>query len=274
MQENLSPGAATDFVSRLLPAELLGGDRLALFLDVDGTLVGFSPTPAETTISPELRALLDTLTRQLGGAVSIVSGRSMRDLERLFPAPAFARIGAHGGEIRTPAGLLTSAAAPDPAVMARVRAALQRAVASEPRLYFEDKGVSVALHYRRAPDCEPMVRQLVSELAQTGSGLRIQWGAAVAELRGDSFDKGTAVEALRQQAPFGGRLPLYFGDDDTDLPALRHVASVGGKAVSVGPRLSATSYQHLAGPADVRAVLHALSAALVNVDAAAGGCRP
>jgi len=265
---------ATEFVYRLLPADPRGQRELALFLDVDGTLVGFSPTPVETTISSELRALLDTLTQQLDGAVSIVSGRSMRDLDRLFPAPAFARIGAHGGEIRTPAGLLASAAAPDPAVMTEVRVALQRAVASEPRLYFEDKGVSVALHYRRAPDCEPMVRQLVSELAQTGSGLRIQWGAAVAELRGDSFDKGTAVEALRQRAPFRGRLPLYFGDDDTDLPALQHVASAGGRAVAVGPRLSATSYQHLAGPTDVCAVLHALSAALANTDAAAGGSGP
>ena len=87
---------------------------------------------------------------------------------------------------------------------------------------------------------------------------------------GDTFDKGTAVAALLDVAPFCGRLPLYFGDDDTDLPALQLVAGVGGKAIAVGPRLSvASDDEHLDGPGDVRAVLHALSAALQT--ASAGG---
>ena len=267
MQESPTPGSAAgsvvvaaDFVSQLLPVE--HGRRIALFLDVDGTLVGFSPTPADTTIPLHLRESLDTLTRQLDGAVSIVSGRSMRDVDRLFPDAGFTRIGAHGGVIQTPTELLASAPAPDPALLLRVRDVLQRAVAADPRLYLEDKEVSVALHYRRAPERELEVRSLISELAPDGSGLRIQWGAAVAEIRGDSFDKGTAIAALLAVAPFHGRVPLYFGDDYTDVPALRHVASVGGKSITVGPRLSDTIYLHLDGPGEVISVLHALSVAL------------
>lgn len=260
---------ARELISRLLPSD--APQQIALFLDVDGTLVGFSPTPAVTSISPAMRQLLDTLTAQLGGAVAIVSGRSMQDLARLFPDPTFAHVGAHGGEIRTPAGLVARAPAPDAVTMATVRAAMQRAVASDPRLYFEDKGASLALHYRRAPECEQQVRELVTTLGREASGLRIQWGAAVAELRGDSFDKGSAVESLLGMQPFQGRRPWYFGDDDTDLPALQYVASAGGTAITVGDRLRsrlpANFYQpirgeHLDGPSAVWAVLRELSGAL------------
>jgi trehalose 6-phosphate phosphatase len=266
---HLSRGRAARFLSRVLRPSVVGDRRLALLVDVDGTLVSFAPTPDAVVIDPGLRRLLDELNDVLDGALAIVSGRSIDNLDQLFPGASFAKIGSHGAEMRLSRDAAVLACVPRSAAIRSAREELQREADADPRLLVEDKGVSVALHYRRAPDREPWARSRVSALAsQLGPDYQVQWGSAVAEVRATGFDKGTAIRALMEHVPFAGCCAVYFGDDETDLSALRAVADLGGVPISVGPRLMSAGFPHLESPSQVRETLLGLCVALRRSTAA------
>jgi trehalose 6-phosphate phosphatase len=247
----------------VLRPSLLRARSLALLIDVDGTLVPFAPTPQAVVIDAGLRRLLDELLDVLDGALALVSGRSLENLDWLFPNNRFALVGSHGAVLRRAPDAQILSCVPHAEALGEARDTLLREVARDPRLLLEDKGISVALHYRRAPDRENWVRARVSTLAhELGPDYQVQWGAAVAELRPAGFDKGTAVKALMTEPPFAGRCPVYLGDDDTDIAALRAVAELDGAAIAVGPRLLGAGYPHLESPSQVREVLLGLSVAL------------
>jgi trehalose 6-phosphate phosphatase len=236
---------------------------LALFLDVDGTLVPFAPTPQAVVIDPGLRQLIDQLAHSLDGALAVVSGRTLGDLERLFGATTFALIGEHGSAQRWPERSATLADAEYSQALDAVRDALNADLAQDPRLLLEHKGSSLALHYRRAPERAEWAAARMAALATAlGEPFHVLRGAAVVELRPTNIDKGAAVRALMQAAPFKGRQPIYLGDDETDRPALAAVAALDGVPIAVGPRLLDTAYERLEGPSHVREMLLGLSVAL------------
>lgn len=207
-------------------------DRDVLFLDLDGTLAGFAPRPQDVGPDPRRTAVLVALVERLRGRLAVISGRSVADVDRILQATVTAVAGVHGLERRTAAGRFL--AAPVHAGLAPARVALQRFAAAHPGVLIEDKSASVALHYRAAPDLAEATLALGEDLSAS-TGLRLQRGAAVIELRAPGPDKGDAIAAFLGEAPFAGHRPVFVGDDVTDEDGFAFVEQSGGFGVLVGP---------------------------------------
>src|SRR6266852_6565577 len=122
----------------------------ALFLDVDGTLLDFAAAPDDVEVPGDLPCALDALHGILGGALALVSGRSIAALDRLFAPLRLPAAGQHGAELRNEVGSEMTGVAP-PRHLAAVIARLRDFAANHPGIVVEDKGVSVAVHYRQVP---------------------------------------------------------------------------------------------------------------------------
>jgi trehalose 6-phosphate phosphatase len=231
---------------------------LALFLDFDGTVVDFAETPDEVVPDPGLAELLDALHGVLHGAVAIVSGRPIAALDTLLWPLKLPTAGLHGLERRSAAGCVYPAPA-SPSWRVPMRAELEHFVSGRPGLLLEDKGVSLALHYRRAPHHEAQVRSLMDALRGTlATDATLLDGNAVVEVRPNGPDKASALAAFLGEQPFVDRYPVYLGDDTSDLVAMRAAKEHGGMAIAVGDRIDAT--WRLPTPSDARAWLTALIA--------------
>lgn len=209
-----------------------------IFLDVDGTLLEFAETPDEVAVEAELVAVLERLSRAVDGALALVSGRPITALDRLFAPLRLPSAGVHGLERRNAQGTFTDGPV-DWLPLATARHALQEFVERHPALVLEDKGVALALHWRRDPALEAAVQALLmSLLERMGPEFELLPGASVLELKPSAHDKGSAVDAFLLEPPFAGRVPLFIGDDVTDADAFRAVERHGGWAIGVGPRPS------------------------------------
>jgi len=210
-------------------------DDAALFLDIDGTLIDIAPTPQAVKVPAGLPALLGRLSRRFAGSLAMVSGRCLDDIDLLFRPFRFPAAGIHGAERRDALGNhhYTGLTSED---LAPARAELRRFAARHPALLLEDKGRSLALHFRHAPELETAVREAL-ELAriQLSPEAQLQPGHCVIELKGGSASKRSAIEEFMQEPPFAGRVPIYLGDDVTDMEALNHVQTAGGLGIYVGP---------------------------------------
>jgi trehalose 6-phosphate phosphatase len=207
---------------------------MAYFLDIDGTLIDFGDSPARTQLAAAHRRLLQGLRRRTGGAVAIVSGRSIADIDRIFHTSQWPAAGQHGAERRDARGRYSRVAAPH-AALPRVRRLLAAAVARHPGLLLEDKGHSIALHYRRAPRLAGYAHRLIrAQLGLLGASYCVQRGKRVVELNPAGRDKGAAVLAFMAERPFRGRTPVFVGDDMTDEFGFDTVNALGGVSVKVG----------------------------------------
>ncbi len=230
--------------------------RMAIFADLDGTLAEIRPRPDDVGPDPHRDEILGRLAGRLGGAFAIVSGRGLEDLDRIFEGriPAIAAV--HGLVRRRADRLLVEAASAS--VPASVIDALKAYQAQRPGLLIEDKGPSVALHFRAAPAaagaCEALARRLAWE-----TGLVVQAGDMVVELRAPGPSKGEAVEAFMQEPPFAGRTAIFIGDDLTDENGFAGAERLGGFGVIVGSRR----------PTRARFALKDVDAALAWLSAAA-----
>ncbi|MGH7653174.1 MAG: trehalose-phosphatase, partial [Gemmatimonadaceae bacterium] len=178
--------------------------------------------------------LLRRLRRRAGGAVAIVSGRSIADIDRIFHTSQWAAAGQHGAERRDARGRYSRITTAN-ASLPRVRRLLADAVARHPGLLLEDKGHSIALHYRRAPRLAAYAHRLVrAQLALLGSSYSVRRGKRVVELNPAGRDKGKAVLAFMAERPFRGRTPVFVGDDLTDEFGFETVNALGGVSVKVG----------------------------------------
>lgn len=221
-----------------------------LFLDVDGTLADLAPTPDEVRIGSELIALLERIHGQLEGALALISGRPLAQLDRLFAPLRLPAAGIHGFERRGGTHVVFR-----PTLVAEslgaVRAQLADAASSRPGLLLEDKGVALALHYRAAPEAADTVAALITAAAQRlGPGFEALEGDMVYELKPATLNKATAIEAFMTEEPFEGRIPIYIGDDYTDFDGFGAVRRNGGVDIAVGERVPAR--WHLPDPAAVR----------------------
>jgi trehalose 6-phosphate phosphatase len=228
-----------------------------LFLDVDGTLIELTETPFDTHASEELKALLKDVSERLGGALALVSGRSLEYLDALFSPLHLPAAGLHGVERRKATGLMHGASFQD-SQLDRARAALADLVQAHPGTLLEDKGRTVAVHFRMAPQFEPeMFRAVMVIAAGLGTNYHVQAGSMMLEIKPRGFTKGGAIRAFVKEPPFSGRTPVYVGDDLTDLDGFRVVDDLGGISIAVGDRVQGQF--HLDDPAAVRAWLQGIA---------------
>ena len=230
-----------------------------LFLDVDGTLLEFAPSPGAVVVDPALLELLGRLRVAAGGAIALVSGRTLVDLDRLFGELHLPSAGLHGCERRSADGSLEVAEIVNEQ-LSDVRVGLRNLVERNPGLMLEDKGAGLALHFQGAGMCEQEHR-LRAEVALLAAPLVPEFalldGHAVIEIKPAVFTKDSAVTAFMAEAPFANRLPIFIGDDITDYGGFEAVRRIGGTAIAVGPRV--TSDWWLPGPAAVRNWLELLA---------------
>jgi trehalose 6-phosphate phosphatase len=228
-----------------------------LFLDVDGTLLELADSPGGVAVDEGLLPLLDRLREAAQGAVALVSGRTIENLDHLLGVSHLPVAGLHGCERRDASGS-THVAAVAVEQLAEVREGLRRLVARHPGLLLEDKGAGVALHFLKARELEHELRAEVALLAAPlVPRFAILDGHAVIEVKPAAHTKDTAVMAFMEEVPFRGRQPIFIGDDITDYGGFEAVRRFNGLAIAVGPRVKSEWW--LAGPAEVRAWLERLA---------------
>ena len=228
-------------------------DKTALFLDFDGTLVDIAPTPDGISVPSTLSSLLRQLYDACGGAIAIVSGRAVADLEAFLPNYVGTIVGGHGAEFRRD-GILRQHAITGNRALPELCAEASRYVQDKPGLIVEQKPTGLVLHYRKAPDLHRDVEQFMSQLATSIDGLELHQAKMAIELRPDDIGKDKAVSHLVQTAPFLGKKAVFFGDDATDEPAMGSVLEAGGMACKVGGGESCAPVR-FQSPSDVRRFL-------------------
>lgn len=232
----------------------------ALFLDLDGTLIDIAARPEAVVVPPELVATLVALSLRLHGALAIVTGRKLGDVDNLLGPVGFPVAAMHGAVLRM--GDQTAAAPGSTEVPAAVTDRLHDFVLAHPGLLLEPKGESLAVHYRNVPELEALVHQrVIAVVAEHAPQHDIQPGKMVFEIKPRGVDKGRAVAALLETKCFAGRRPAVFGDDLTDEAGFRVGRARGGLATIVGaPERKTAATCRLGSPAQLRGWLAALAA--------------
>jgi trehalose 6-phosphate phosphatase len=223
----------------------------ALFLDVDGTLLELAETPQGVHVPTPLKHLLEDVRWRLDGALALVSGRSLANLDNLFSPLKFIGSGVHGCERRTADGHVLRPEV-DAATIARVRTQLADFVRSHEGLLLEDKHYAVAVHFRRAPEMQDEVYRVMNEvLVHLGPTFALQAGKSVLELRPGAWTKGSSITSFMQETPFMGRTPVFIGDDVTDEDAFEVVNEMNGVSIRVGPATATCATHRLGSVSEV-----------------------
>jgi trehalose 6-phosphate phosphatase len=232
--------------------------RWALFLDVDGTLLELAETPEQVYVPERLKSLLSEVAERMDGAVALVSGRTIDNLDELFTPLKLRASGVHGAERRDASGRIVRAQV-DTSKLQSVRDELAGFAAAHEGLLLEDKSFAIALHYRLAPQMqEKALATVTSILDRLGHEYVLQTGKCVYEIRPRAWTKGTAVRAFLSESPFAERVPIYIGDDVTDEHAFDVVNELGGMSVRVGDAAATLARFRLPRIADVHEWLHSL----------------
>lgn len=236
------------------PPPPLDPSHTALFLDLDGTLAPIAQRPDAVVASAELTRLLKTASLRLHGRLAVVSGRSLEDIDRILEGAVIPAAAVHGLVRRNASGAVLTQP-PHPGLNF-ARARLDR-LTDRPGVLIEDKRLGLAVHYRKAPEAEEAVLAACKGIAAT-TGLVLQLGRMVAELRTPGADKGDSVRAFMAEAPFAGAVPVFVGDDLTDEDGFAAAAALGGYGVLVGEERGTAARHRLE---DVDAVLGWLAGA-------------
>src|ERR1700688_415575 len=248
-----------------VPANLTAGglarrlDEFAVLLDIDGTLLDLAPTPREVWVPPGLATTLNRLLEKTSGALALVSGRSLNDIDLIFAPAQFPAVGGHGAEMRLSpdSEAVATHAPPMDKELKRRLAAIAKL---SPGILLEDKGYSLALHYRLAPHAEKAIYAAVSLIRADlpNAPIEVLPGKCVCEIKHSGFNKATGVLELMTHEPFKGRRPIFIGDDVTDESVFAIMPDFGGMAFSVGRRAQGVA-RHFDEPRDVREWLARLS---------------
>jgi trehalose 6-phosphate phosphatase len=237
------------------PPKDLALHDIALFLDLDGTLAPIVARPQDVRPDPRRTSLLERLKDGLDGRLAVISGRTLGEIDHILEGRASAVAAVHGLIRRDAGGVVGET--PAHAGMAEALKTLTEFARADPGLLVEDKILSLALHYRLAPQFEQKARALSDRIA-AGTGLVVQPGDKVVELRTPGPNKGDSVRAFMSEAPFKGAVPIFIGDDLTDEAGFKAAKALGGYGVLVGPnRRTAARF----GIADVDGALAWLEAA-------------
>jgi trehalose 6-phosphate phosphatase len=229
--------------------------EVAVLLDIDGTLLDLAPTPREVWVPPGLAKTLHRLHQRTNGALAMVSGRSLNDIDLIFAPDQFPAVGGHGAEMRIEADseFVAAHAPPMDKELKRRLAAIARL---SPGILLEDKGYSLALHYRLAPHAEKAIYEAVSLIRADlpNAPIEVLPGKLVCEIKHSGFTKATGVRELMTHEPFKGRRPFFIGDDVTDESVFAIMPDLDGLAFSVGRRARGVA-GHFDAPSDVREFL-------------------
>ncbi len=222
----------------------------ALFLDVDGTILHLRDTPDSVSASGALLDLLEAISSRLDGAVALVSGRRIDNLDALFAPHRLPTAGLHGLERRDASGAVHRIPAPE--ALDALRPPLLKLAGSSTKVILEDKGHALAVHYRLAPDMAEEIKDRVEELARPyAADLHVMHGKMVCEIKPWQADKGSAIRDFMAEVPFKGRVPVFVGDDTTDEDGFAYVNELGGHSVRVGVGESTAARHTLAGVDEV-----------------------
>ena len=227
----------------------------AILLDIDGTLLELMPTPREVWVPPGLSKTLNRLLARTNGALALVSGRSLNDIDLIFAPEQYPAVGGHGAEMRIdPDNESVDAHAPP--LDRELKRRLAAIAKLSPGILLEDKGYSLALHYRLAPHAEKAIYAAVSLIRADlpNAPIEILPGKCVCEIKHSGFTKATGVRELMTREPFKGRRPLFIGDDVTDETVFGIMPDYDGLAFSVGRRAKGVQ-GHFDSPSDVREFL-------------------
>jgi trehalose 6-phosphate phosphatase len=227
----------------------------AVLLDIDGTLLDLAPTPREVWVPPGLSKTLNRLLQRTGGALALVSGRSLNDIDLIFAPDQYPVVGGHGAELRLdPESEAVAAHAPP--MDKELKRRLAAIAKLSPGILLEDKGYSLALHYRLAPHAEKAIYAAVSLIRADlpNAPIEVLPGKCVCEIKHSGFTKASGVRELMTHEPFRGRRPFFIGDDVTDESVFAIMPDMDGVAFSVGRRAKGVA-GHFDAPADVREFL-------------------
>jgi trehalose 6-phosphate phosphatase len=226
--------------------------EIAILLDIDGTLLELKPTPREVFVPEGLSATLNGLREKTSGAMALVSGRSLNDIDLIFAPDQFPVVGGHGAEMRL--GSSDEAVAVHaPPLGKELKRRLATIAKLSPGILLEDKGYSLALHYRLAPHAEKAIYEAVSLIRADlpNAPIEVLPGKCVCEIKHSGFTKASGVRELMTHEPFKGRRPLFIGDDITDETVFAIMPDFDGLAFSVGRRAQGVA-GHFDSPSDVR----------------------
>jgi trehalose 6-phosphate phosphatase len=229
-------------------------NECAVLLDIDGTLLDLAPTPREVWVPPGLAKTLRRLLERTGGALAMVSGRSLNDIDLIFAPDQFPAVGGHGAEMRIRGD--SEAVSPAPSMDKELKRRLAAIAKLSPGILLEDKGYSLALHYRLAPHAEKAIYEAVSLIRADlpNAPIEVLPGKCVCEIKHAGFNKATGVRELMMHEPFKGRRPFFIGDDVTDESVFAIMPDMDGLAFSVGRRAQGVA-GHFDSPGDVREFL-------------------
>lgn len=240
-------------------------EALLLLFDFDGTLVSIAPTPRSIKPHPELSTYLDALSRRYLTNVAILSGRTLEDLETYIPVTlGIALAGAHGAVIRMPGKEKTTLFG-DAVILSELTYfahMLKKSILNLPGISIEDKGISVAMHYRLSKEKDALEarRLFLFQAAQLKSfkHLQVLEGKMVLELRPKDVGKGVAVTFLCGEfLPSRKALVVYFGDDTTDIDAFKALPS-GSIRVAIGKKISNLADYVLESPQELLEIIRRL----------------
>ena len=224
----------------------------AILHDIDGTLLDLAPTPREVWVPPDLAKTLNRLLVRTNGALALVSGRSLNDIDLIFAPDQFPAVGGHGAEMRI-TGDSEAVATHAPPMDKELKRRLAVIAKLSPGILLEDKDYSLALHYRLAPHAEKAIYAAVSLIRADlpNAPIEVLPGKCVCEIKHSGFTKATGVRELMTHGPFKGKLPLFIGDDVTDESVFAIMPDLRGLAFSVGRRAKGVA-GHFDEPRDVR----------------------
>lgn len=231
----------------------------ALFLDIDGTLIDLAETPEAITVPPDLPHHLEALSQHMGGALALVTGRSLEFADTLFAPLTLPIAGLHGAERRCADGSIDGVTADR--AFTTLKRSLERVTSDWKGILIEDKGAAVAAHYRQAPEWQASLEAVMrSALEEAGPDYALQRGKMVIEIRPSRASKGAAVRAFLSESPFSGRIPITIGDDLTDEAMFKVANEAGGLSIRVGePDVETAAQTTIASAAALRAVLKNLA---------------
>jgi trehalose 6-phosphate phosphatase len=256
LSPSLSSDHRTDSVIPSLPHDL---HEFAILLDVDGTILDLAPTPREVWVPKELREVLTQLSERTGGATAFVSGRPISELDLIFTPLQLPAVGGHGAEMRVRAGAVPGRPRIPP-LESSIKRKFAEIAEAGPGIIIEDKGYSLALHYRLAPDKEDIVLKAVAAICAglPATSIELLPGKSMVEIKQVGFNKASGVRELMTYPPFAGRRPLFIGDDVTDETVFAMLPEINGLPIVVGRRVPGVEHC-FDNPAEVRRWLGRLS---------------
>ncbi len=214
----------------------------AYFLDVDGTLIELADTPDAIHVDYLLLALIDDLHQKVGGALALISGRSLTDLDHRLKMPWLPIAGQHGLERRDNFGNIhRHSISPISSELFLER--LAPLMARHPGIHIEHKGTTFAVHYRREPHLGSYLHRLLKGMVLQMEGLQVQPGKRVLEIKPSGYDKGSAIEEYMTQPPFAGQRVVFIGDDLTDEHGFAVVNRLNGYSIKVGAGRTCANYR-------------------------------